>query len=385
MVLEGLEAGHAHQRVATRGVVVGVDHLGDQFGQRRRRRPAQLLLGLGRIAQQRLDLGRAVVARVDAHDDLAWLAPGLVAGDGVDDADLGGALALEAHGHAQAFGGHAHEVAHAVLHAGGDDEVLGVILLQHHPLHLHVVARMAPVAQRAHVAQIQRILQAQRDPRDGTRDLARDEGLAAQRALVVEQHAVAGVHAVGLAVVHRDPVGVELGDRVRAARIERRGFLLRDLLHQAVQLGRRRLVEARLLLEPQDADRLKEAQRADAVGVGRVLGLLEADRHMALRREVVDLVGLHLLHDAREVRRIRQVTVVQDEVAVVDVRILVQVIDAIRVEGRGAALDAVDFVAFLQQEFRQIGAVLARDAGDEGYFFVGHRMIIHEARGASLW
>ena len=86
---------------------------------------------------------------------------------------------------------------------------------------------MAPVAQRAQVAEVQAVLQAERDARQRARDLARDEGLAAQRALVVEQDAVAGVHAVGLAVVHRDPVGVELGHRVGAARIERRGLLLR--------------------------------------------------------------------------------------------------------------------------------------------------------------
>ena len=109
------------------------------------------------------------------------------------------------------------ELAHAVLLAGGDDEVLGLLLLQHQPLHLDVVARMAPVAQRVEVAEVQAVLQPERDARERARDLARDEGLAAQRALVVEQDAVAGVHAVGLAVVDRDPVGVELGHRVRAS------------------------------------------------------------------------------------------------------------------------------------------------------------------------
>jgi hypothetical protein len=33
---------------------------------------------------------------------------------------------------------------------------------------------------------------------------------------------------------------------------------------------------------------------------------------------------------------------------------------------RGAALDAVDLVALVQQEFGQIGAVLAGDSGDDG-------------------
>ena len=87
-----------------------------------------------------------------------------------------------------------------------------------------------------------------------------------------------------------------------------------------------------------------------------------------LRREVVDLVRLHLLDDADQVGGIGQVAVVQHEIAVGDVRVLVQVVDAVGVEQRGAALDAVDHVALFQQEFGKIGAVLAGDAGDEGNF-----------------
>jgi hypothetical protein len=47
------------------------------------------------------------------------------------------------------------------------------------------------------------------------------------------------------------------------------------------------------------------------------------------------------------------------------VRILVEVIDAVRIERAGPADQAVHFVAFIQQELRQIGAVLAGDAGDQ--------------------
>jgi len=79
------------------------------------------------------------------------------------------------------------------------------------------------------------------------------------------------------------------------------------------------------------------AQRAERVGVGGVLGLLERHGDVALRREVVDLVGLHLLDDAHEAGGISHVAVVQDEAAIADVRILVQVIDAIGVEQRRAA------------------------------------------------
>ena len=62
----------------------------------------------------------------------------------------------------------------------------------------------------------------------------------------------------------------------------------------------------------------------------------------------------------------------QDEVAVVDVRILVQVVDAVGVEQRRAALDAVHLVALLEQELGQVGAILAGHARDQSDFFYTH-------------
>jgi hypothetical protein len=149
------------------------------------------------------------------------------------------------------------------------------------------------------------------------------------------------------------------------ATVEGRGFLLRDLLHQAIQLAGAGLVEARLLGQAQDADGLEQPQRADAVGVGRVFGLLEADGHVAHRAQVVDLVGLHLLHDADQVGAVGEVAEMQLEALVVDMRVLVEVVDAVGVEQRRTALDTVDFVAFAQQQFGEVGAVLSGDAGDE--------------------
>ena len=47
-------------------------------------------------------------------------------------------------------------------------------------------------------------------------------------------------------------------------------------------------------------------------------------------------------------------------------RILIEVVDPRGVEAAGAPLDAMHRVAFLQQQLRQITAVLACDAGDQG-------------------
>ena len=248
----------------------------------------------------------------------------------------------------------------------------GSRLLQHQPLRAHVVPGVAPVAQRVQVAEVQALFEALVDAREPARDLARDERLAADRRLVIEQDAAAGVEAVGLPVVDGDPVRVDLGRPVRGARIERRRLPLRRFLHLAEHLGRRRLVEARLLLEPEDADGLEDPQRAERVGVRGVLRRLERHRDVALRGEVVDLVGLDLLDHADQVRGVGEVAVVQVQPGARDVRVLVEVVDAVGVEQRRAALDAVHLVALAHQQFGEVGAVLPCNAGDQSRFLQDH-------------
>lgn len=267
------------------------------------------------------------------------------------------------------FGAPADELAYAVLHAGGDDEIFRLVLLQHHPLHAHVVLGVAPVAQRIDVAHVQAAFQPLGDVGEAAGDLAGDEGFATARAFMVEQDAVAGVEAVGFAVVDGDPVGVHLGDGIRAARVEGRGFLLRDFLDQAVEFGGGSLVEAGFLFQAKEADGFEQAQGANGVDIGGVFRGFEADGHVRLGAEVVDLVRLHFLQDAGEVGGVGEIAVVELEAGVVDVRVFVDVIDALGVEQGGAALDAVHFVTLFEQEFGKVGAVLAGNAGDEGGFF----------------
>jgi hypothetical protein len=54
----------------------------------------------------------------------------------------------------------------------------------------------------------------------------------------------------------------------------------------------------------------------------------------------------------------------QYKVAVFLVRVLVEMVDAVCVKQRGPTLDAVDDIAFGEQEFCQVGAVLAGYSGD---------------------
>ena len=61
---------------------------------------------------------------------------------------------------------------------------------------------------------------------------------------------------------------------------------------------------------------------------------------------------------------VRHVAVVQQHLHLGVVRVPIKMIDAVRIKGRGATLDAVHLVAFLQQKLRQVGSVLACNSGD---------------------
>jgi len=79
---------------------------------------------------------------------------------------------------------------------------------------------------------------------------------------------------------------------------------------------------------------------------------------VALGREVVDLVGLDRLQRPRQ-------AVLVDEVAVVQRELVADVVDAPGVERAGAADEAVDLVSLLEEQLREVAAVLAGDSGDQ--------------------
>ena len=59
---------------------------------------------------------------------------------------------------------------------------------------------------------------------------------------------------------------------------------------------------------------------------------------------------------------------VEVEAGVVFVGVAIDVVDALGVEGGGAADEAMHLVTFFQKQFRQIGAILSGDTGDQRAF-----------------
>ena len=86
---------------------------------------------------------------------------------------------------------------------------------------------------------------------------------------------------------------------------------------------------------------------------------------MRLTRQMVNFRGLNLRHDPPDCRWIRQVGVMQKQPTIVDLIISVKMAQSGSFQRAGTTDETVDFVAFVQQEFRQVGAVLACYSGDE--------------------
>ena len=273
-----------------RQLQVGRDHDPDQLGEFYLRAPAEYPFGLAVIADQDFDLGQPEVAGVHLHQRPAGLP--VHAGfflPPAPPADLDPELGE----------GPLGEFPDGVPLARGDHEVIGLLPLEDQPHRLHEIRGVAPVALGVQVAQVKLVLQSQEDPGGGAGDLAGDEGFAPPGRLVVEKDPVAGEHPVGLAVIDRGPVGVELGRRVGTAGVEGRGLRLGELPGPAKELAGGGLIEPGP--EPHLLDRVQEPERADRVHLGRVLGHLEGNLDMALGRQVVDLFGLDLLQDPVQV------------------------------------------------------------------------------------
>src|SRR6266849_5520788 len=194
----GVEAVLSRQLVALRLFQVLADHFGDQFGEQHLRLPPELLPRLARVAEQAVHFGRPEITGVNGDDAAAFLVM----------AALSPSFSLPADRDPELLRRRVRKIAHAVLLARSDHEILRPVLLQHQPLRLDVVARVAPVAPRLEISQVQAILQPQLDARERAGDFAGHEGFAANRGFVVEENAVAGKKAVRLPVVYGDPVRV---------------------------------------------------------------------------------------------------------------------------------------------------------------------------------
>ena len=286
---------------------IGLHHLLHKVVKRGAEFPSNLLLGLGGVAEEEVNLSGSEVTGVDLHKLAAFI--------GGIDSDLidGSGLASPLDGDADNLEGLLNELADSVGLSGGEDVVIGLILLKHAPHTLDVVAGMAPIALGIDITEVEALVNALMDAGDGGGNLTGDEGLATAGTLVVEEDAVGKVHAVGLTIVHKDPEGVLLGDCVGRTGVKGGGLGLGDLADLTVELGGGGLVETDLLLHTAGADGIEHAEDTNTIGIGSVLGHLEGNLDVGHGAEVVNLIGLHLGNDGDQVGGIAEVTVMEEK------------------------------------------------------------------------
>lgn len=81
------------------------------------------------------------------------------------------------------------------------------------------------------------ILQTQFDSDNRTVNFTFNKGFTSNRTLVVKQNAITSATTRGLALVHPNPVGIQLGYCIGAARTKRRCLLFWNFLYQGLEIG----------------------------------------------------------------------------------------------------------------------------------------------------
>ena len=235
-------------------------------------------------------------------------------------------------------------------------------MLQHHPHRFDIISGKSPVTLRLEVAEIEILLQSDLNPRERASDLARHKRFAPSRRFVVEQHAVRKMQAVGFAIVHNVPVRRNLAHRVGTARVKGGALVLRRL-GGSEHLRRTGLVHAhRVSGNAVVMHRFEQAQRACGYNVGGVFRLVEAHADVRLRRQVVDFMRGREFQYAAKASTVGDVAIVERQLNALVMRVGVDVVQALGVKRGCPAHDSVHLVALVYQKFRQIRAVLARNA-----------------------
>ena len=183
---------------------VSVHHHLNEFFERRAGYPSEFLLSKCGVANEQIHLCGAEELGIGSHTNHAVL----VGGDGVN------ALARPGQFHANVRERQRDHVAHAVRATGRHDVIARLVLLQHAPLHLNVVAGETPVSLGIDVADPQAFVKAMGDAGSGHGDFACHEFKASAWAFVVEENASTSKHVVGFTVVSGDFKGEHFGTAV---------------------------------------------------------------------------------------------------------------------------------------------------------------------------
>ena len=120
-MIEGLKAFGQAQIILLGLFHIGIDHFGDHFLKGGFRLPAQFLAGLAGITQQLVNFSGTIILRIDGNDDLSGF---------FFNSLFFSPLAFPSDRYVETLGRNLDELFYGILDAGGNDKILGFILLQ---------------------------------------------------------------------------------------------------------------------------------------------------------------------------------------------------------------------------------------------------------------
>src|SRR5215475_13442196 len=124
-----------------------------------------------------------------------------------------------------------------------NDIIIRLLLLKHKPHGFYILLRIPPIALGIEVAQVEFILQSSPNMGNRTGYFAGYESFPSTWRLMIKKDAIAGEDPITLSVVHGNPIGINLGSAVGAARVERRRLPLWHFFRHSVHLRATRLVK----------------------------------------------------------------------------------------------------------------------------------------------
>ena len=188
--------------------------------------------------------------------------------------------------------------------------VISTVLLHHKPHAFHVFRSESPVPLRVKVPKVQVLVLFRQESCNAPGDLTGHECFTPAWGFMVEQDPVAGKHLVAIAVIFRHPVGIQLGAGVRTPWLEMCLFVLRWRC-RTVQFTARRLVKFYFVVATSCG--FEDPGGTKACNITRIFRSVETDPDMALGTQVIDLNGPDIVHDRRKLFRIRQITIVKED------------------------------------------------------------------------
>ena len=92
---------------------------------------------------------------------------------------------------------------------------------------------------------------------------------------------------------------------------------------------------------------------------------LKAESDVRLPRQMIKLRRLDFVDDAANRGGVGEIRIVQEQFLLIDIIVAIERLQSRSFQRTAAADDAMNFVAFFEQKFGQVGTVLTCDSGDE--------------------